>query len=80
MITKSLFLSLPVIVLYLISILPDAGAEPQIFEVSLNSTSTIKNSTYENSVLYRSETASGKKIAYYKSTFHSIKVSYEGIA
>jgi hypothetical protein len=31
-------------------------------------------------VLYRSEIASGKKIAYYKSTFHSIKVSYEGIA
>ncbi|MGH9975665.1 MAG: hypothetical protein ACRD8Z_07495, partial [Nitrososphaeraceae archaeon] len=51
MITKSLFLSLPVIVLYSISILPDAGAEPQIFEVSLNSTSTIKNSTYENSTL-----------------------------
>jgi hypothetical protein len=31
-------------------------------------------------VLYRSEIASGKKIAYYKSTFRSIKVSYEGIA
>jgi DNA-binding transcriptional ArsR family regulator len=31
-------------------------------------------------VLYRLEIAGGKKIAYYKSTFHSIKVSYEGIA
>jgi predicted transcriptional regulator len=31
-------------------------------------------------VLYRWEIASGKKIAYYKSTFRSIKVSYEGIA
>ena len=30
-------------------------------------------------VLYRSEIASGKKTAYYKSTFRSIKVSYEGI-
>jgi hypothetical protein len=31
-------------------------------------------------VLYRSEIASGKKIAYYKSTFRSITVSYHGIA
>ena len=30
-------------------------------------------------VLYRSEITDGKKIAYYKSTFRSIKVSYEGI-
>ena len=30
-------------------------------------------------VLYRSEITGGKKIAYYKSTFRSIKVSYEGI-
>lgn len=51
MITVCLFLSLSVIVLYSISIIPDTGAEPQIFEVGLNSTSTIKNSTYENSTL-----------------------------
>jgi predicted transcriptional regulator len=31
-------------------------------------------------VLYRSEIASGKKMAYYKSTFRSIKVNYEGSA
>ena len=31
-------------------------------------------------VLYRSEIACGKKIAYYKSTFRSITVSYQGIA
>ena len=31
-------------------------------------------------VLYRSEIAGGKKIAYYKSTFRSITVSYQGIA
>ena len=30
-------------------------------------------------VLYRSEIASGKKIAYYKSTLRSITVSYQGI-
>ncbi len=30
-------------------------------------------------VLYRSEIAGGKKIAYYKSTFRSITVSYQGI-
>jgi hypothetical protein len=29
-------------------------------------------------VLYRSEIVSGKKIAYYKSTFRSIRVDYEG--
>jgi hypothetical protein len=31
-------------------------------------------------VLYRSEIAGGKRIAYYKSTFCSVKVSYEGVA
>ncbi|MGH9986768.1 MAG: hypothetical protein ACRD8W_22720, partial [Nitrososphaeraceae archaeon] len=31
-------------------------------------------------VLYRSEIISGKKISYYKSTFRSIKVEYEGNA
>jgi hypothetical protein len=31
-------------------------------------------------VLYRSEIAGGKKIAYYKSTFRSVRVSYEGAA
>jgi hypothetical protein len=31
-------------------------------------------------VLYSSEIVSGKKIAYYKSTFRSIKVNYEGSA
>jgi hypothetical protein len=30
-------------------------------------------------VLYRSELVEGKKVAYYKSTFHSIKISYEGL-
>ena len=29
-------------------------------------------------VLYKSELVEGKKVAYYKSTFHSIKISYEG--
>jgi hypothetical protein len=29
-------------------------------------------------VLYKSELVEGKKIAYYKSTFHSIKISYDG--
>jgi len=29
-------------------------------------------------VLYKSELIEGKKVAYYKSTFHSIKISYEG--
>jgi hypothetical protein len=51
MITVNLFLSLTVIVLYSISIIPDAGAELRIFEVGFNSTSTIKNLTYENSTL-----------------------------
>lgn len=31
-------------------------------------------------VLYRLEIINGKKIAYYKSTFRTIKVSYNGIA
>lgn len=43
--------SLPIIVLYSISIIPDTEAEPRIFEEGLNSTSTVKNSTYENSTL-----------------------------
>src|SRR5919198_535679 len=30
-------------------------------------------------VLYKSELVQGKKVAYYKSTFHSIKISYEGL-
>lgn len=51
MITVNLFLSLTVIVLYSISIIPDVGAELRIFEVGFNSTSTIKNLTYENSTL-----------------------------
>lgn len=46
-----LFLTLSLIGLYFTGIIPDAGAEPRIFEVGLNSTSTIKNSTYENSTL-----------------------------
>ena len=29
-------------------------------------------------VLYKSELVEGKKVAYYKSTFHSIKISYDG--
>ena len=29
-------------------------------------------------VLYKSELVEGKRVAYYKSTFHSIKISYEG--
>jgi DNA-binding MarR family transcriptional regulator len=29
-------------------------------------------------VPYKSELVEGKKVAYYKSTFHSIKISYEG--
>jgi hypothetical protein len=31
-------------------------------------------------VLYRSEIAGGKRITYYKSTFRSVRVSYEGVA
>jgi hypothetical protein len=45
------FLALSVIVLYPVSIIRDAGSEPQIYEIGLNSTPTIKNSTYENSNL-----------------------------
>ena len=46
-----LLLSLPIILLCSISIIPNAVAELQVFEVGLNSTSAIKNSTYENSSL-----------------------------
>ncbi len=31
-------------------------------------------------VLYRSEIAGGRRIAYYKSIFRSVRVSYEGVA
>jgi hypothetical protein len=31
-------------------------------------------------VLYRVEIVGGKRIAYYKSTFRSVRVSYEGVA
>jgi PsbP len=51
MITVCLFLSLSANGLYFTSTIPDAGAEPRIFIVGLNSTSTIRNSTYENSTL-----------------------------
>jgi hypothetical protein len=51
MLTGCLFLFLSVTVLYSISIIPDAEAEPQIFEVGLDSNSTIKNLSYENSTL-----------------------------
>lgn len=51
MITGCLFLFLSVTVLYYISIIPDAEAQPQIFEVGLDSNSTIKNLSYENSTL-----------------------------
>ncbi|MGH9985572.1 MAG: PsbP-related protein [Nitrososphaeraceae archaeon] len=44
-------MALSVIVLYPVSIIHDAEGEPQIFEVGLNSTPTIKNLTYENSSL-----------------------------
>jgi hypothetical protein len=50
-ITVYLILSLSVGVLYHIDIIPDSEGKSQIFEVDLNSTSTIKNSTYENSSL-----------------------------
>jgi len=50
-ITVCLFLALSVIVLYPVSIIRDAEGGPQIFEVGLNSTPTIKNSTYENTSL-----------------------------
>ena len=30
-------------------------------------------------VSYKSELIEGKKVVYYKSTFHSIKISYEGL-
>jgi hypothetical protein len=30
-------------------------------------------------VLYKSELVEGKRVAYYKSTFHSIKISYDGL-
>lgn len=51
MLTGCLFLFLSVTVLYSISIIPDAEAQPQIFEVGLDSNSTIKNLSYENSTL-----------------------------
>ncbi|MGH9926768.1 MAG: PsbP-related protein [Nitrososphaeraceae archaeon] len=44
-------MSLSVGVLYHIGIISDLEGESQIFEVGLNSTSTVKNSTYENSSL-----------------------------
>ena len=46
-----LILSLSVGVLYHIGIIPDSEGKSQIFEVDLNSTSTINNSTYVNSSL-----------------------------
>jgi len=50
-ITVCLILSLSVGVLYYIGIIPDSEGKSQIFEVDLNSTSTINNSTYVNSSL-----------------------------
>jgi hypothetical protein len=46
-----LSLSLSAILLYPISIIPDAGGKSRIYEVGIDYTSIIKNSTYENSSL-----------------------------
>ena len=51
-ITVCLFLSLPIIILCSVIMIPNAEGEAQTDLVGINSTSTTKNSTYENSLSF----------------------------